>query len=237
MIIELLNIIYHADKTYFFTIVIKNILMILLPISQDVQMEDIYEALIQTKDDKITFLISLITIILAFFSIITAILIASFSWAWSKIRKQINTTKELINKLKKKEKEIIKKQEDINKFLNSVNFEKHLERIKRTAEEINYDFHIKDEEWKEEEHFDINEMLNPDEKEIRNLFENLFRKYDVFKSKQLIEKFESEADKKLYEKVGKYVEKQRNAKIRISSTKELKEFNNMIDRLIEKYFS
>ncbi len=111
--------------------------------SEQPTINDIYDALIETKNDKITLLTNFVNWIIAIASIIVAVAIGSFGWFLKKIRlryKELEiktiTAQTLINHLEKKSEDINHMHEEINTVLSSKEYSEKISYLEEKLSQI-----------------------------------------------------------------------------------------------------
>ncbi|WP_138754475.1 hypothetical protein [Paenibacillus sinopodophylli] len=117
------------------------------PNQNEVQIRDVYDALLKTKDDKIILLSNIINWLLAGAASLLILVTGFFGWLNKKIKKQKSEVDTLIVSLKLKEEEIAQTQQKIDSFLNSIQFTEKLEQIETALDKVNNLVH----RWEQEE--------------------------------------------------------------------------------------
>ncbi|WP_426334316.1 hypothetical protein ACN9MH_07520 [Paenibacillus silvae] len=103
---------------------------------EQVKVQDVYEALIKSKDDKILMLSNIVNWLLAIASILVAIITIIFGWLLNKIRSQRKSADKLINRLSEKEEGINKTQKSIQDFLDSIEFQEKINQMENDLSQV-----------------------------------------------------------------------------------------------------
>lgn len=187
-----------------------------------VQIKDVYEALLKTKDDKIAFTSNFVNWLLAITAIIITVFVAVFGWTVAKVRTQSNKTKELIETLEKKEKEITDIQTNIDQYLKSESFINRL----RAIEEIVNKLDNKVTEWERE---DTEEQINGSKRTIADNM-HWFNKF------KMIERVKDKTDIHLYQTINDINEAIKRGELVNLSLKEWKEYQKLASYLVNSYY-
>jgi uncharacterized membrane-anchored protein YhcB (DUF1043 family) len=97
--------------------------------NDSVNVEKLYEVLIQTKDDKILLMSNIVNWLLAIASILVGIIVVVFGWMLNKVKNQSNQAQNLIKRLTEKEEVINQTQSNIQNFLSSTEFQSKLSKL------------------------------------------------------------------------------------------------------------
>lgn len=207
--------------------------------SKQAGIEDVYEALLEAKNDKIVVISNFVTWVLSIAGILITIIAASFGWITISINRKLKKANELIQKLEDRERELKIKQDEMNQVLNSIDFEKYSSRIAKFEKVIREESEKQNSKPTSKEAMFFNDLMDPNlGEEIHERLENIETNFNIFERNSLIDELDNTRDRAIYEKVKAHIDKRARRKlIKTVDPSELRELDKLMNALLQKYLS